>query len=124
MKACTMPILRRLPVEYERGEEPQQLAAAHLRVQREVGGHVADPSQDRQRFPTVVEAEDLGAAAGRAQQAEQRADRRALSGAVRPEEPEHLSGPDREVEVENPGRLAVVLRQPVGTNRLGHREAL
>ena len=44
-------------------EVTEQLAGRHLRVQREVGGQVADPATDLHGITVTVEAEDRGPAA-------------------------------------------------------------
>jgi len=106
-------------------EELQQLAAGHVRIEREVRRQVADTAPDGDRIPVGIETEQARAAARRVQEIEQRADRRALARTVRPEKPEHLARAHLEVEVDDPGHrrpwiAAVVLRQALGHDHRSH----
>ena len=80
----------------EVGEEIQQLLAGDLLVEGELAGQEARAGAGGDAVAPDVEAEDLRGPGGRAQQAEQRADRGRLAGAVGAEEAEHLAGRDAE----------------------------
>ena len=74
-----------------------ELGGADLEREAVVLGHVADQLPDLEAVRGDVEAEHLGRAGRRLEQAEQDLDQRALAGAVRADEPDHAR---LEVEVE------------------------
>jgi hypothetical protein len=104
----------------EVGEEVQQLLAGDLLVEGELAGEEAGAGSRGDAVAPDVEAEDLRAPGRRAQQAEQRADRGRLAGAVRAEEPEHVTGRDAERDLLDAAGALVALGQCVGGDGLQH----
>ena len=86
-------------------------ASGQFRIQREVAGQKTDAAADLEAVVDGVEPEHLRRARRRPDQIQEQAHRRRLAGAVRPEEAEHLSLPNLEVEPEQPATRAEVLRQ-------------
>ena len=74
------------------GEEVQELPDLHAVVDAEVVGHVADAAADGQRVLRDTVAVDDAFAVRGFEQRGQKADRRALAGAVGPDEAEQLAG--------------------------------
>src|SRR5262249_22509572 len=82
-----------------------------------LAGDVGDVAVGLDRIRLSVDTEDLGTAAGRAQQAEEQTDRGRLPGAVRAEVSEHFPARDRQVEVDQRIGRPEPLRQPLGADR-------
>ncbi len=97
-----------------------RLAARQAVEQRELAGQVAHASMNGDRIDGRLDPEDPGLPGGRPDKVEEQPDRRRLAGAVRPEEAEDLALLDRQVDVDDPPMLAVVLRQALGLDD-GHR---
>ena len=74
-------------------------------------GQVTDVSLGPQAVAPAVEAEDPGLPPSRPDQPHQQPDEGRLPRAIGAEEPEHLPGRHREVEIEQPVALSVVLGQ-------------
>ena len=98
----------------ERAEIVEVLPAGHVLVGRELAGEVPDAPMDLDAGGPCVQAEHGRAARCRPDEVEQRPDRRRLAGAVRTEEPEHLSGLDRHRDVDDAAGGAVRLREVLG----------
>ena len=111
------PVLAHVPAQAR--EVLQHVGPRELVVELEVARQVADPPARGEH----VGAEHLGAAGGRARQAQQHPHRRALARAVGAEEAEDLAVADLEVEVEDAAPGPVVLRQLLGADG-GPRHAL
>src|SRR5262249_51843685 len=73
------------------GEELERLGASQRRPEERLARDVRDATVRLDRRRPRVDAEELGTPAARAVQAQQQADRRRLAGAVRPQEPVHLT---------------------------------
>ena len=80
-------------------EVVEHLLAGERVVQRDAPGQVAGQPPDLDRVGDDVHAEHAGTAAGGVQEAEERADRRRLAGAVRAQEAEDLALSDFEGQV-------------------------
>ena len=98
------------------GEVGERVPPGEVRVHGQVARHVADVVADLDGLIVRVEAENRGAARGRTDLVEDRADRRRLAGAVRAEEPEYLAVPDVEVQIHESLHVAVMLGQVLGVN--------
>src|SRR5262249_45826938 len=104
------PRLALFPVE---ADEPRRVAqilgSRELIVEADHVRQVADAALDRQRLARRIEPEHAHLAAGNFGQAEQHQDGRGLAGAVRPEQTEDLTAPDRERDVVDGDGLPVGL---------------
>src|SRR5204862_7819342 len=89
-------------------EDPEVVAGAAPGVERRVFEHRADAGA-RPIELLVGDATERGGTRRRADQAEQRTDRGALAGSVRPEEPGHATGLDAKREVLDGGDAAELL---------------
>ena len=79
--------------------DPQVVFARHRRVETEVAGEVSDIGLDAVAVTPAVEPEHPGPTAGGAQEAQQHADGRRLSGAVGSEETEQRALGDAQVDL-------------------------
>ena len=95
----------------------QQLAPGLEVVEARFLQRDADASPHLGRVALHVEAVDVGAAGGGAQQRGEHADRRGLAGAVRPEEAEHLPALDGEVDAVDGAHRGVVPHEALGADR-------
>src|SRR6185503_6933021 len=86
----------------------------------ELARAVADLSFHGDRVAIAVESEDPRRAAGRMDQSHELPDRRGLARAVRAQETEHLAVRDREIEIEDPSTVAVVLGESLRLDGLCH----
>ena len=91
------------------GEEVQKLPDLHAVVDAEVVGHVADAFADADRILRDAVAVDDAFAGGGAEQRGEKADGRALAGAVGADEAEHLAGADLEIQIGDGHEVAVDL---------------
>ena len=106
-----------------RGEHPQVVAAAAGGM--EVAGLEHRPDPQRGPFEGRVRAaEDERLAGRRRGQPEQDAQRGALARPVRPEEPGHGPGRERERDVVDGDERAVALAQRADADDLGHRRRI
>src|SRR5205823_6594013 len=100
------------------GRVRHDLAATPPAPLRQLTRHIADAVLELHRVALAVESEDRRAAARRMDHAHEELDRRRLPGPIRGEESEDLALRDREVEVEDAARAAVVLRERSGRDRV------
>src|SRR5438270_1754389 len=85
-------LVRLVDATAEVAEIGQRLAAGQSVIERELPGDVAEALVDRDRIAARLDSEDVGAAAGRADQIQDRADGGRLPRAIGAQEAEHLPG--------------------------------
>ena len=93
----------------------QIIGGGELIVEADRIGQIADAALDRERLARRIEAEHADVAVGNVGQPEHHQDRRGLAGAVGAEQTENLAAADRERDVIDRGRCAVLLVRPVAS---------
>ncbi len=98
-------------------EVRESISTGELGIQRQIAGHVADVPADLHGLLPGVQTKDRSPPPRRPDLIEQRPDGRRLAGAVGAQEPEHLAGPDVEVQVLQRPHTPIVLGEPLGVDR-------